>query len=310
MYVTNGLRNDNKNSIDAIYLDFQKAFDSVPHQRLLLKLKGYGIQGRLLKWIENFLKDRKQSIQVDGASSDWADVTSGIPQGSVLGPTLFLIYINDLPDVVHSFVKLFADDAKLYAVVNTANDASIVQQDLTRVDKWSDVWQIKFNYNKCNHMHLGKHRNFSKYFMSVNGEQTEINQVPEQKDLGVIIDDKLNFKPHIQAMVKKANRNLGIIKRTFSYLDKTILLNLYKSIVRPNLEYASTVWSVIYKKDSISIENVQRRATRLVQNIRHLNYTDRMKELGLPSLQYRRSRADLIEVFKIFNGIDKCDKDQ
>ena len=109
-------------------------------------------------------------------------------------------------------------------------------------------------------------------------------------------------------MVKKANRNLGIIKRTFSYQDKTIFLNLYKSIVRPNLEYASTVWSVIYKKDSISIENVQRRVTRLVHNIRHLNYTDRMKELGLPSLQYRR--ADLIEDFKILNGIDKCDKDQ
>ena len=128
----------------------------------------------------------------------------------------FFIYINDLPDVVHSFVKLFADDAKLYSVVNTTNDASIVQQDLSRVDSWSEVWQIKFNYKKCNHMHLGKGQIFSKYFMYVNGEQTEINQVSEQKDLGVIIDDKLKFVPHIQAMVKKANRNLGLIKRTFT----------------------------------------------------------------------------------------------
>ena len=130
---------DNKNCIDIVYLDFQKAFDSVPHQRLLTKLKGYGFKGKLLTWVENFLKNRKQ---VDGSSSDLADVTSGIPLGSVLGPTLFLIYINDLPDVVHNFVKLFADDAKLYAVVNTVDDAKTVQDDLSRIDNWSDIWQI------------------------------------------------------------------------------------------------------------------------------------------------------------------------
>ena len=185
-----------------------------------------------------------------------------------------------------------------------------VQDDLSRIDNWSDIWQIRFNYKKCNHMHLGKEQEFSTYFMTQSGEPTKINQVSEQKDLGVIIDNKQKFIPHIQAMVKKANRNLGIIKRTFSYLDKTVFLNLYKSIVRPHLEYASTVWSVLYKKDCISIESVQRRATRMVHSIRHLNYSDRMGELGLPSLQYRRTRADLIEVFKILNGIDNCDKSQ
>ena len=111
-------------------------------------------------------------------------------------------------------------------------------------------------------------------------------------------------------MVNKANRNLGIIKRTFKYSDKSVFLNLYKAIVCPHIEYASTVWSVIYKKDCISLEKVQRRATRMIHNIRYLNYTERMKELGLPSLQYRRSRADTIEVFKILNGIDKCEKDK
>ena len=135
-------------------------------------------------------------------------------------------------------------------------------------------------------------------------------KVTEQKDLGVLIDNKLNFVPHIRAMVKKANRNLGIIKRTFSYIDKTIFLNLYKALVRPHLEYASTVWTVIYKRDCIAVENVQGRATRLVHCIRKLNYTAIMKELGLPSLQYRRTRADMVEVFKIMNGIDKSDKDQ
>ena len=148
------------------------------------------------------------------------------------------------------------------------------------------------------------------YSMRQNGAPVIINQVAEQKDLGVIIDNKLEFVLHIQAMVKKANRNLGIIKRTFSYLDKTVFLNLYKTIVRPHLEYASTVWSVLYKKDCISIENVQRRSTRMVHSIRHLNYSDRLRDLGLPSLQYRRARADLIEVYKILNGIDKCDKNK
>ena len=193
------------------------------------------------------MKHRKQRVQVDGSSSDWADVTSGIPQDSVLGPTLFLIYINDLPDVVHNFEKLFADDAKLYAVVNAVDDAKTVQDDLPRIDNWSDIWQIRFNFKKCNHMHLGKEQQFSTYFMAQNGEPTKINQESDQKDPGVIIDNKLKFIPNIQAMpVKKANRNLGIIKKTFSYLHKTVFLNLYKSIVRPHLEYASTVWSVLY----------------------------------------------------------------
>ena len=134
----------------------------------------------------------------------------------------FLIYIIDLLDVVHNYVKLFADDAKLYAVVNTVDDAKTVQDELSRIDNWSDIWQIRLNYKKCNHMHLGTEQQFSTYFMTQSWEPTKINQVSEQKDLGVIIDNNLEFIPHIQTIVKKANRNLGIIKRTFSYLDKTV----------------------------------------------------------------------------------------
>lgn len=121
---------DNKNSIDVIYLDFQKAFDSVPHKRMITKLEGYGIKGELLKWVEDFLCRRNQRVVIGGAPSNWSDVTSGIPQGSVLGPTLFLIYINDLPDVVKSMVKLFADDTKLYSVVNNQQEAEELQTDL------------------------------------------------------------------------------------------------------------------------------------------------------------------------------------
>ena len=209
-----------------------------------------------------------------------------------MGPTFFLGYINGLPDGVHSLVKLFADDDKVFAVVNTVNDANLVQGDLHNVDNWSDKWQIKFNYLKCNHMPLGKDQPVVTYYMNNNGEPTEIKKTTEQKDLGVLIDKKLKCVPQIQAIVKKTNRNLGIsFKRSFSYIDKPIVLNLYKALVRPHLEYASTVWTVIYNKDCIAIENVQRRATRLVQGVRNLNYTERMTELGLPSIQYRRTHG-------------------
>ena len=147
---------DKSNSIDNIYLDFQKAFDKVPHKRLLNKLKGYGIGGNLLSWIESFLTDRKQRVVLNGSESNWTNVTSGIPQGSVLGPTLFLIYINDLPDVVHNIVKLFADDTKLYSVVNNAEEQEKLQEDINNLTSWSNEWLLKFNVSKCKHLHLGK----------------------------------------------------------------------------------------------------------------------------------------------------------
>ena len=148
---------DNKNTVDIIYLDFQKAFDTMPHQRLITKLNGYGIQGDIIMWIGDCLKEHKQRVQINRTSSDWADVVSVIPQGSVLGPTLCLVYINDLSDVVCSLVKLFADDAKIFAVVKL---------DLHNVADWSDKWQIKFNYLKCNHMHLGKDQPVVTYYMN------------------------------------------------------------------------------------------------------------------------------------------------
>ena len=136
---------DMRNSVDVIYLDFKKAFDTVPHQRLLKKLSSYGIQGKLYSWIEDFLKERKQKVVLNGEESEWAPVSSGIPQGSVLGPTLFLIYINDLPEVVNSCIKLFADDTKLYMRANTIIDQENLQSDLDNLVQWSVDWQLQFN---------------------------------------------------------------------------------------------------------------------------------------------------------------------
>ncbi|MES9884076.1 MAG: reverse transcriptase domain-containing protein, partial [Sedimenticola sp.] len=173
------------------------------------------------------------------------------------GPTLFLIFINDMPEIVKNIVKMFADDAKIYARVNTIQEAANLQNDINNLQKWSEKWQLKFNRAKCKHMHLGKDQQFSKYYMKIGDVETTIQEVNEEKDLGVVMDKNLKFVSHIQTVVKKANRILGVIKRTFKYIDKDVFLNLYKALVRPHLEYASNVWSVIYKKDAIPIENIQ-----------------------------------------------------
>jgi hypothetical protein len=170
-------------------------------------------------------------------------MTSEIPQGSVLGPILFTIYINDLPDVVQNIAKLFADDTKVYAVVNKEEEQHSLQNDINNLVHWSDKWLLNFNKSNCKHVHLG-HATNTKYKMGEN----EINQVTEEKDLGILIDDKLKFQQHINPQTKKANQRLGMIKRSFRYMDKEVFLTLFKSIVRPHLEYGSNVLSVIYIK--------------------------------------------------------------
>ena len=135
-------------------MDFQKAFDKVPHKRLLEKIKSYGIVGTTLNWIEDFLKNRTQKVMVNGAGSEWENVTSGIPQGSVLDPILFVIYINDLPDTVESDSYLFADDTKIFRIIKDEDDKEILQDDLTKLEEWSDKWLLKFHPEKCKHMKI------------------------------------------------------------------------------------------------------------------------------------------------------------
>ena len=173
---------------------------------------------------------------------------------------------------------------------------------------WALVWKMFFNFKKCKHMHLGIHDMNQTYTMKKDQEEVPIKKVEAEKDLGVIIDNKLTFSKHISTKIKVANRNLGLIFRTLTYIDKDIFLNLFKSIVRPHIEYASSVWSPVFKKDMIALENVQRRATKLVKSIAHLSYSDRLRKLGLPSLEYRRERADAIQVYKILHDIDKVGK--
>ena len=146
-------RNSSKVS-DVIFLDLSKAFDSVPHERLLLKLNRYGIDRQLYLWFRNFLTNRRQRVQIRGSYSEWSPVISGVPQGSILGPIMFLIYVNDIPNIITSTAKLFADDTKIYRQINKVEDSIALQSDLTALDLWADRWQVKFNPSKCQVMRI------------------------------------------------------------------------------------------------------------------------------------------------------------
>ena len=162
---------DNGEDVDMIYLDFCKAFDKVPHRRLVYKLEQYGIKGDILLWIKNFLHDRQQRVTIGDSSFDWTPVSSGIPQGSVLDPILFLICINDLPGAIDCFIKFFADDAKLYLKVNSLVQADQLQGNVTRSESWADIWRMFLNYKKCKKFHVGNKDINATYIMHDQGQQ-------------------------------------------------------------------------------------------------------------------------------------------
>ncbi len=288
--------------IDVVYLDFAKAFDSVPHQRLLIKLESYGIKGNLLKWVKDFLLGRRQRVVVNGVPSSWASVDSGIPQGSVLGPLLFICYVNDMPEIVTSMIKMFADYTKLFAECKNDEDREKLQSDLESLQEWSRTWQIRFNADKCKVMHMGRGNSKYEYQMSKDDNPVTLASTDCEKDLGVYIDNELKFRSHIDRVSKKANCILGLIRRSFEFIDKGIFKTLFTSLVRPHLEYGNIIWSPYYKKDIKVIENVQRRGSKMVPELKDLGYEERLKRLSLPSLVYRRFRGDMIETYKYIHG--------
>jgi len=291
--------------VDTIYFDFEKAFDTVPHQRLLRKLEAYGIKGVVLKWIKAFLSDRSQIVKVNGIESFRASVLSGVPQGSVLGPLLFVLYINDLPDHVDSGCYLFADDTKIHRIVSTPSDAAKLQADIHALESWSKKWLLRFHADKCFVLTLGKFENITHTERYKLGTR-ELEHVFEQKDLGVIVDSELRFEEHIGMKVKKANSIAGLIRRSFAYLDATLFKQLFITFVRPHLEYCQAAWAPYLKRHVNQIESVQRRATKLIDGFKNFTYEERLRKLKLPTLAFRRLRGDMIELFKHFNTYDRA----
>ena len=284
---------DNSTGTDVIYLDFAKAFDTVPHKRLIHKLRAYGIRGKVLIWVKNFLSNRRQKVVLRNGFSAWEDVISGVPQGSILGPILFLLYVNDIPSIVSSTAKMFADDTKLYCPIKTQEDCTNLQSDLNRLSVWSKEWLLKFNESKCVVLRIKKSL---EYVYSLNG--FPLQDVHHQKDLGVIISSNLLPQNHIQTIIKKSNQRIGLIKRCFTDITLDKVEILFNSIIRPILEYGSPSWNPWYLKDITNIENVQRRCFRLCHT----------PDLVLEPLAKRRLKADLCEVYKYLNDLYKTDK--
>ena len=212
---------DNGGTIHAIYMDLMKAFDKVPHKRLIKKLQAYGISQKMCTWIENFLYNRKQRVQVNGYFSNWAEVTSGIHQGSVLGPILFVIYINDLSDLVVSDIIMYADDTKMSKEIRSKEDLELVQAGLFRLQDWSDKWLLLFHPDKCKVLQISSsfRRNLEQpiYFMrKSDGTEVQLEVSVCEKDSGVYVDQHLTFDTHIETKVNKENSIMGIIRRSFT----------------------------------------------------------------------------------------------
>ena len=236
---------DNKTQIDAILLDFAKAFDKVPHKRLLSKLTSYGITGNKHNWVTSFLSNRKQRVSVNGALSDITDVTSGVPQGSVLGPILFLLYINDINENVQSSIRLFADDSIIYRKINANIDHQILQTDLIQLEKWSDKWQMQFNISKCVHLPNTNKTKPSSHQYSLFGHP--LYKVASHSYLGVKLYSKLSWAKHITEITSKSSKVLGMVKRTLGPCKPEVKDTAYNMLVRPKLEYASPIFEPTYK---------------------------------------------------------------
>ena len=287
---------------DLLILDFQKAFDTVPHQRLLKKLNHYGIRGSIWKWIQNWLTNRTQKVVVDGVSAQPVPVLSGVPQGTVLGPLMFLIYINDIASHISNttFIRLFADDCLLYRVIKTSDDNEVLQNDLTSLYNWSRKWQMSFNASKCKTLRVTTKRKPIVYTYSMGNEDLEC--VSHHPYLGVEITHNLKWSMHINNIVAKANRALWFIRRNLHRCSKSIKEQMYTALVRPHLEYACAVWDPNITSDIQKIEMVQRRAARFVVG----NYkrsegtvTGILNELKWATLQERRKNIRLATMYKI-----------
>ena len=255
--------------VDVILLDFSKAFDKVPHQRLLHKLDFYGVRGNTWNWVKDFLAKRTQQVTLEGQSSTRADVISGVPQGTVMGPLLFLTFINDLPEYTKSDVRLFADDCLLYRKVNSLADARQLQQDLSSLEYWEKQWQMEFHPQKCTVIHVTRKQRPIEHKYLLHGHTLEA--VQSGKYLGVTLHNKLNWTEHICNIRAKSSKTLGFLRRNLQGCRPDVKATAYSTMVRPTLEYAATVWDPYHQSHIQSLKSVQRRAARFVKG----NYYER-----------------------------------
>jgi hypothetical protein len=287
---------------DFAVLEFTKAFDKVPHKRLIHKVKHYGIRGHLAEWLSSFLTSRVQSVVVDSKSSSSASVLSGVPQGTVLGPLMFLLYINDLPDQLTSSCRLFADDCLVYNNISSEPDVGVLQRDLHKLEEWQGKWLMSFNPKKCSTITFASSQAPRREYAFC-GETMTVEE--NTTYLGIQLSSNLNWSVQTKNAVNKAQKILGLIRRNMWGCTEKVKIIAYQALVRPHLEYAIGAWCPYRMKDIKSMERIQRQAARFCKK----NYTREpgvvtgiLDTLGWETLQDRRTAHRLTLMYKIRNG--------
>ena len=288
----------------AVFLDLSKAFDRVWHKGLLYKLKCNGISGSLFKVIQDFLHDRKQRVLLNGKCSNWSTVKAGVPQGSVLGPLFFLLYINDLPNNVSCEVKLFADDTSLFSVVKDEYVTSLaLNLDLEKIRIWAWQWKMLFNADKTEEIIFSWKRAKSSHPVLKLGND-EIKTSSEHKHLGIILDSKLDFQSHIREAILKARRGIGLIRYLSKFVSRDVLDQMYKLYVRPHLDYGDIIYHRFDPEMHLEItkrlEQVQYSAALAVTGTWRGTSRQRLyQELGWETLYHRRWYRRLTHFFSL-----------
>ena len=307
-YATSAIQS--KSQLDVIYTDFSSAFQSVDHRFLLHKLEtSFGISGELLALFDSYLTHRRQRVVVDGVTSDWCPVKSGVPEGSILGPSLFLAFINDIPELLESNCLLYADDLKVFRTVTDASDMDELQNDLNRLHLWSQTWHVTLNPAKCFHLRITLRTRPLPVRFHIGG--TQLSLVTSMRDLGVIIDSKLNFSDHIDSIVKRGNRALGLLIRSLqgvrgSYSKKGVIA-AYCANVRSILEYGSVVWAGAANSNLERLERIQHKFLAFLAGTRRdrfdmSDYDHLCSSYRMEKLAKRRAALDLSFLHGVMSG--------
>ena len=296
---------DRGKQIDVLYLDMSKAFDRVSHAELIRRLREFGFGGHILKWFVSYLTNRYQQTTVLGATSRPVPVTSGVPQGSILGPLLFLLYENHLPDVVtKSKIATFADDTKIFKTIESSSDASALQDDLTKFEKISTNINLGLNPSKCKVLRVTRKRNKIVHPYKLHHTILECSDC--ERDLGILTSSDLTWSRHVEYQCTKATKALGFVRRaTLNIKDIAIRRTLYLSLVRSQLCYGSQIWAPQTVTLIKQAERTQRRATKYVLDLPFrcdTTYQQRLLLLDLIPLCYWHEFLDIVLFYKLIHG--------
>lgn len=295
---------DNGKEIRVVFCDVSKAFDRVWHQGLIKKLSSAGISGSLLEWFQSYLKDRQQRVLLPGALSEWGSIKAGVPQGSILGPLLFLLYINDITVDISTNIRLFADDTSLYIIVDDpVTDSQRLNFDLQCITDWADKWLVNFNPSKTESLIISRKLNRPVH-PPLNMKNQTIEEVIQHKHLGVTIANDCKWHAHIVNITTKAMFRINIMKKLKFILDRRSLEIIYMSFIRPILEYCDVVWNNCTQYEKDKLENIQLEAARVVTGTTKLVALHHLySETGWETLQSRRNQHSLTLFYKMKNDL-------